>query len=47
MTAVSSSTPAPSNAKCTLRRLRGGAEYCAVIASVIETCKLNDDDPLA
>jgi transposase len=25
----------------------GGAEHCAVIASVIETCKLNDVDPLA
>jgi len=33
--------------KCALRRLRGGAEYCAVIASVTETCKLNDGDPLA
>jgi hypothetical protein len=25
----------------------GGAKHCAVIASVIETCKLNDVDPLA
>ena len=25
----------------------GGAEHCAVIASLIETCKLNDVDPLA
>ena len=25
----------------------GGAEQCAVIASLIETCKLNDVDPLA
>jgi hypothetical protein len=25
----------------------GGAEHCAVIASPIETCKLNDVDPLA
>jgi hypothetical protein len=25
----------------------GGAEHCAVIASLIETCKLNDGDPLA
>jgi len=25
----------------------GGAEHCAVIALVIETCKLNDVDPLA
>jgi hypothetical protein len=56
MTAVSSSTTAPSKApsvyhpqpeKCVLCRLRGGAEHCAVIASVIETCKLNDVDPLA
>jgi hypothetical protein len=23
------------------------AEHCAVIASLIETCKLNDVDPLA
>ena len=25
----------------------GGAEHCAVIASLIEPCKLNDVDPLA
>jgi transposase len=25
----------------------GGAEHCAVIASVIETCKLNAVDPPA
>jgi hypothetical protein len=25
----------------------GGAEHCADIASLIETCKLNDVDPLA
>jgi transposase len=25
----------------------GGAEHCAVIASLIKTCKLNDVDPLA
>jgi len=25
----------------------GGAEHCAFVASVIETCKLNDVDPLA
>ena len=24
----------------------GGAEHCAIIASLIETCKLNDVDPL-
>jgi len=24
-----------------------GSEHCSVIASVIETCKLNDVDPLA
>jgi transposase len=25
----------------------GGAEHWAIIASLIETCKLNDVDPLA
>ena len=37
----------PQPEKCALRRLRGGAEHCAVIASVIETSKLNDVEPLA
>ena len=56
MTAVSSSTTArrklhPSiilNRKNALfAGSDGGAEHCAVIASVIETCKLNDVAPLA
>jgi transposase len=49
MTAVSSSTTAPSNARknALFAGSDGGAEHCAVIASVIETCKLNDVDPLA
>jgi hypothetical protein len=32
---------------CNFGLQRSGAEHCAVIASVIETCKLNDVDPLA
>jgi hypothetical protein len=56
MTAVSSSTTAPSKApsvyhpepeNALFAGSDGGAEPRAVIASVIETCKLNDVDPLA
>jgi transposase len=55
MTAVSSSTTAPSNAPSVILNRKnalfagsdGGAEHCAVIASLVETCKLNDVDPLA
>jgi transposase len=56
MTAVSSSTTArrklhPSiilNRKNALfAGSDGGAEHCAIIALVIETCKLNDVDPFA
>jgi hypothetical protein len=48
MTAVSSSTTASSNARknALFAGSDGGAEHCAIIASLIETCKLNDVDPL-
>jgi len=56
MTALSSSTTAPSKApsvyhpqpeNALFAGSDGRAEHCAVIASVIETCKLNDVDPFA
>jgi hypothetical protein len=52
--AASSSTTTPSNAPSAPRVTRknalsagsdGGAEHWATVASLIETCKLNDVDP--
>jgi transposase len=48
MMAASSSTTTPSSALSALfASSDGGAEHWAIIASLIETCKLNDIDPLA
>jgi hypothetical protein len=56
LTAASSSTTTPSSAPSARSRSTGrtlfagsdgGAEHWATIASLIETCKLNDIDPLA
>jgi hypothetical protein len=49
MMVISSSTTTPSsNGKNALFvGCDGGAEHWAIIASLVETCKLNDVDPLA
>jgi hypothetical protein len=53
MTAASNSTTIPSNDQSVASSRNplfagsdGGAEHRAVVASLVETCKLNDVDPL-